>query len=80
MHTSMQASFPKQKLDLALAKKINPRSAIASVLEGDIAVAKKEAGTACQLYEQAIFFDPKCEEAYLKFADVYKGSEPSARY
>lgn len=68
--------LPEAETYLALAKKINPRSAIASVLEGDIAVAKKEAGTACQLYEQAIFFDPKCEEAYLKFADVYKGASP----
>lgn len=68
--------LPEAETYLALAKKVDPRSAIVSVLEGDMAVAKKEAGTACQLYEQAIYFDPKCEEAYLKFADVYKSASP----
>ena len=39
-------------------------------------IAKKDAGKACQLYEQAIYFDPNYKEAYLKFADVYKGASP----
>ena len=62
---------------LELAKKADNKSAIVSVLEGDIALAKKDAGTACQLYEQALYFDPKYEPAYLKFADVYKAASPS---
>lgn len=61
---------------VALAKKADNKSAQVSVLEGDIAVAKKDAGTACQLYEQAIYYDAKCESAYLKYADVYKGASP----
>ncbi|MEG1563094.1 MAG: hypothetical protein RR365_05120 [Bacteroides sp.] len=67
---------PEAEVYLTLAKKVNPRLAIVSVLEGDIDIAKKEAGAACQLYEQAIYFDPSCEEAYLKFAEVYKGASP----
>lgn len=62
---------------LALAKKADNKLAAVSVLEGDIAVARKDGGTACQLYEQAIYFDPKYEPAYLKFAEVYKAASPS---
>ena len=58
---------------LLFGQKANSKSAAVSVLQGDIAVAKKDAGKACQLYEQAIYFDPNYKEAYLKFADVYKG-------
>lgn len=61
---------------VGLAKKADPKSAAASVLEGDIAVARKDAGKASQLYEQAIYFDPNYKEAYLKYADVYKGASP----
>lgn len=60
----------------ALGQKADSKSAAVSVLQGDIAVAKKEAGKACQLYEQAIYFDPNYKEAYLKFADVYKAASP----
>lgn len=63
---------------LAWAKKADLKSAVVSVLEGDIAVAKKEAGRACQLYEQAIYFDSNYEPAYLKYADVYKTASPQA--
>lgn len=61
---------------LALAKKADSKSATVSVFEGDLALAGKEAGRACQLYEQAIYFEPSCREAYLKFADVYKAASP----
>ena len=60
----------------ALGQKADSKSAAVSVLQGDIAVAKKDAGKACQLYEQAIYFDPNYKEAYLKFADVYKAASP----
>ena len=40
---------------LALAKKADNKSAAVSLLEGDIALAKKETGVACQMYEQAIY-------------------------
>ena len=61
---------------LALAKKADNKSAAVSVLEGDIAVVQKDAGKACQMYEQAIYFDSKNEQAYLKLADIYKGANP----
>lgn len=61
---------------LALAKKADNKSAVVSLLEGDIALAKKENGVACQMYEQAIYFNPKNEQAYLKLADIYKGANP----
>ena len=40
---------------LALAKKADNKSAAVSVLEGDIAIVQKDAGKACQMYEQAIY-------------------------
>jgi tetratricopeptide (TPR) repeat protein len=61
---------------LTLAKKADNKSAAVSVLEGDIALAQKDAGRACQMYEQAIYFDSKNEQAYLKLADIYKGANP----
>ena len=42
---------------LALAKKADNKSAAVSVLEGDIAIVQKDAGKACQMYEQAIYFE-----------------------
>lgn len=62
---------------LAMAKKANNKDPKVSVLEGDIALAQKNVGQACQLYEQAIYFDPNCKEAYLKYAQVYKSASPS---
>lgn len=61
---------------VGLAKKVDSKSAAASVLEGDIAIAQKDAGKASQLYEQAIYFDPNYKEAYLRYANVYKGASP----
>ncbi len=62
---------------LAMAKKANNKDPKVSVLEGDIALAQKNIGQACQLYEQAIYFDPNCKEAYLKYAQAYKSASPA---
>ena len=62
---------------LDLAKKADKKSPAVSVLEGDIALAQKDAGRACQLYEQAIYFNPNYKEAYLKYAQVYRSANPS---
>ena len=59
------------------AKKADKKNPSISLLEGDIALAKKDVGTACQLYEQAIYFDPNCYEAYLKYARAYKSASPT---
>jgi len=61
---------------LQQAKKVNNKYPGIYLLEGDIAVLNKDAGTACQLYEQAIYFDPNCKEAYLKYAQVYRDASP----
>ena len=60
-----------------MAKKANNKDPKVSVLEGDIALAQKNIGQACQLYEQAIYFDPNCKEAYLKYAQAYKSASPA---
>ncbi|WP_099464071.1 tetratricopeptide repeat protein [Parabacteroides provencensis] len=45
--------------------------------EGDILFANKKFGDAAGKYEQAIYFDPECIEAYLKYADVYQFVNPA---
>lgn len=62
---------------MEIAKKADNKDAAVSVLEGDIALAKKDVGYACQLYEQAIYFNPNCKLAYLKYAQAYKSASPS---
>lgn len=62
---------------LALAQKADRKNPKVSILEGDIALEKKDVGKACQLYEQAIYFDSNCQEAYLKYARAYKAASPS---
>lgn len=61
---------------LEKAKKADKKDPRISLMEGDIALSKKDVGTACQLYEQAIYFDPNCYEAYLKYARAYKSASP----
>lgn len=62
---------------LEMARKADNKAPEVSVLEGDIALYRKDVGKACQLYEQAIYFDPNCKEAYLKYAQAYKLASPS---
>lgn len=69
--------LPEAQEYAALAKKANGKAALASLLEGDIAVAQKNAGLASQKYEEAIYFDPRCTEAYLRYADIYKSANAS---
>ena len=58
------------------AKKVNGKYADAYVLSGDIAMAKKNVNLASSEYNQAIYFDENCCEAYLKYADVYQKVNP----
>lgn len=60
--------LPEAESYLKMAQKVDKKDAGVSVLEGDIALAQKDVGRACQLYEQAIYFNPDCKEAYLKYA------------
>ena len=58
------------------AKKVDSKCADAYVLSGDIAIAQKDVNRASSEYNQAIFFDENCCEAYLKYADVYQWVNP----
>ena len=58
------------------AKKVNNKCADAYVLSGDVAMALKDVNLASSEYNQAIYFDENCSEAYLKYADVYQGVNP----
>ena len=58
------------------AKKVNGKYADAYVLSGDIAMARKNVNLASSEYNQAIYFDENCCEAYLKYADVYQRVNP----
>jgi tetratricopeptide (TPR) repeat protein len=63
-------------LFLDMAKKVKANCAKTNVFAGDIEVAKNDPGTACQMYETAIYYEPKEEAAYLRYADIYKGIDP----
>ena len=54
------------------AKSLKPKYAPVYVVLGDIELAKKNVGEACRNYEQAIYFDDKCKEAFIKYARAYK--------
>ena len=58
------------------AKKVDSKCADAYVLSGDVAIAQKDVNRASSEYNQAIFFDENCCEAYLKYADVYQWVNP----
>ncbi|MBP5314900.1 MAG: tetratricopeptide repeat protein [Muribaculaceae bacterium] len=57
--------------NIAAATKINPRDAETAILRGDIERAKDEWGKAAACYEEAIYYDDDCAEAYVKYANVY---------
>ena len=61
---------------LDMAKKVKANSAKTNVFAGDIEVAKNDPGTACQMYETAIYYEPKDEAAYFRYADIYKSIDP----
>ena len=58
------------------AKEVNRKFADAYVLSGDVAIARKDVNRASSEYNQAIYFDEDCSEAYLKYADVYQWVNP----
>lgn len=76
-----RAYMDNKQLDKALeyaelAKKQNPKFSAAYILEGDILIDKKDIGNACSRYEQAIYFNSACKEAYIKYARAYSGVNP----
>ena len=61
---------------LAKAKEVGPKSPDVYILEGDLLAADKKIGDAASSYEQAIYFDDQCKEAYLKYARIYARTNP----
>ena len=59
---------------LQRAKKIDDQQAGIYVLAGDLLLEKGNNGEACNQYEQAIYFDPSCTEAYVNYARIYARS------
>lgn len=58
------------------AKDLNSKYADAYLLSGDVAMALKDVNKASSDYNQAIYLDENCSEAYFKYAQVYKGVDP----
>ncbi len=61
---------------LAKAKSINAKYPLIYVFNGDM-LKDQNLGDACANYETAIFYDPKCIEAYIKYARTYKNASSS---
>lgn len=53
------------------ARKTNKQDPTVYILEGDMKAAEKDYGGAAGQYELAFTFDPKNEEAYVKYANTY---------
>ncbi len=49
---------------------------MAYLLSGDIALNLNDVNKASSDYNQAIYLDEDCSEAYFKYAQVYKGVDP----
>lgn len=76
------AYLENEKADMATdylnrAMELNNKYAPTYVFAGDIALAAGDVGEACSKYEQAIYFDFACKEAYLKYAQAYANVNPA---
>ncbi len=59
------------------AIKVKKDYAPAYVLLGDVEQMREDGGAAASWYQQAIYFDPKTPDAYIKYASVYRKISPS---
>lgn len=59
------------------ARKLNPNVPAIFLYEGDRLLALNKPGDAAGKYEQAIHFDPDCQIAYIRYAEVYQAVTPS---
>lgn len=58
------------------AKDVDNKNASVYLLSGDIYLKQADASNASSEYSQAIYFDENCTDAYLRYAEVYKGVNP----
>lgn len=59
------------------ARELNPNAPSIFLYEGDRLLTQKKPGDAAGKYEQAIYFDPDCRIAYIRYAEVYQAVTPS---
>lgn len=71
-----EAGMPQYKKYLDAANRANPEFAPLYVLQGDIALKNGDTGLAAGEYENAIYFDANCVEAYVKYAKMHYPINP----
>lgn len=69
-------NYEQAKLYAAQARKVNSKSALGYLLEGDIAASQDNGGEAASWYEQATMFDAQNPLGYIKYARVYQKVDP----
>ena len=69
-------NYEQAKLYAAQARKVDSKSALGYLLEGDIAASQDNGGEAASWYEQATMFDPQNPDGYVKYARVYQKVDP----
>lgn len=71
-----EAGLPQYQKYLDAANRANPEYAPLYVLQGDIALKNGETGLAAGEYENAIYYDANCVEAYVKYAKMHYPINP----
>lgn len=71
-----EAGMPQYQKYLDAAARANSEYAPLYVLQGDIALKKGETGLAAGEYENAIYYDANCVEAYVKYAKMHYPINP----
>ena len=71
-----EAGMPQYKKYLDAANRANSEYAPLYVLQGDIALKNGETGLAAGEYENAIYYDANCVEAYVKYAKMHYPINP----
>ncbi|MBR2475566.1 MAG: hypothetical protein IKB57_03370, partial [Bacteroidaceae bacterium] len=71
-----EAGMPQYKKYVDAANRTNSEYAPLYVLQGDIALKNGDTGLAAGEYENAIYFDANCVEAYVKYAKMHYPINP----
>lgn len=71
-----EAGMPQYKKYLEAANRTNSEFAPLYVLQGDIALKNGDVGLAAGEYENAIYYDKNCVEAYVKYAKMHYPLNP----
>ncbi len=71
-----ETGVPGYEEYMAKAYKANKKFPDYFIFEGDVLVDQQKPGDACGRYENAIYFDPNCIEAYVKYSHIYFAINP----